>query len=32
MLLLVICLCCSLVVGFYVTSCKMFVLFIGGGF
>jgi hypothetical protein len=23
---------CSLVVGFDVTSCKMFVLFIGGGF
>ena len=32
MLLLVRCLCCSLVVGFDVTSCKMFVLFIGGGF
>ena len=32
MLLLVRCLCCLLVVGFDVTSCKMFVLFIGGGF
>jgi fucose permease len=30
--LLVGCLCCLLVVGFDVTSCKMFVLFIGGGF
>ena len=32
MLLLVRCVCCLLVVGFYVTSCKMFVLFIGSGF
>jgi hypothetical protein len=30
MLLLVRCLCFSLVVGFDVTSCKMFMLFIGG--